>query len=130
DQVESRLRAMASAQALNENGGADAAQRMFAALAQTGEAADRMMKQIQGGGPKSIALLGDLGIGAADIAAALNMPIEKFKTATIGAAEMSNAIDRALQARGATSLATLAGSWSNVLGKAKEGLASLFQGID
>jgi hypothetical protein len=126
-ELELDIRGIASASALMGATGGAAAEKMTKTLALGGEAAAGMMKQIQAGGRKSAVLLAEMGLQTADLAAALGVTPEKFKTMTISAEQMGEAMQKALITKGAGALETMGLTWDSIKGKLGDSFESLFE---
>jgi hypothetical protein len=130
-QLEARVKAVASAEALMRDvgGGGAAAENLFKRLAESASAADKFIKDLQGGGRKSVQMLADMGLSVADVAKQLGMSETAFAKATVSGEAMSNAVQKALTVKGAGSLDAMMGSWGVILDKAKGGWMSLLGGL-
>lgn len=127
--LEETIKGVAAAQALMGESGGAAAEGMAKQLAEGGEAAKTAIKGIQDGSKKSAAKLAEMGLQAKDLAAALGMTPEAFKTAKISADQMSDAMNKALQKKGAGALENMVGDLATIVMKAKEGFMSLFKDL-
>lgn len=128
-QLESSIKAVAAASALMGDQGAAAASNLMKKLAEGGDGAKKLLDAIQKGSGKSNKLLADMGLSSKDLAAAMGMTDAAFAKATISADQMNAAIAKALQKKGAGPLEDLGNTVPEILGKAKEGILSLFDGL-
>lgn len=131
--LESRIRAIAAAEALMKDaggGGGSAAESLFKRLAESGAAAQTLISDIQKGGRRSALQLAQMGLSTKDLASALGMTEERFKSASLTADQLGNAISKALQAKGGGSLAAMMNSWPVIIDKARGGFMSLFGGLE
>lgn len=127
DRLKDYVKGIASAQALMGSEGAAAAEKMIKSLAMGGAAADKMIKSLQEGGPKSAKLLAEMGLKTADLAAALGLTPAQFKTAKLTAEQLNDALNKALQKKGAGPLAELANTWPAIKAQLADGLSDLFE---
>lgn len=127
--LENAVRAVAAASALMGAEGGSAAESLFKKLAEGGQQATKLIQDFQKGGRKSATALAEMGLRSHDVAAALGMTDAQFKKAKISAAQMGDAVAKALAAKGAGPLATAMNAFPNIIGKAKEGFMSLFSGM-
>lgn len=124
--LESAIKAVAAAQAVMGDKGASAAQEMITTLAMGGAAAQSLIAKIKLGGPEARSQLQEMGLRVEDLAGALGMSVAQMKNARLSAKQMAEALEKALQKKGATSLAGMWLSFPVLAQKAKEGFLSLF----
>jgi hypothetical protein len=120
--LESATRAIAAAAALNPAGGANAAQETLSKLAQGGKEATDLIKAMADGSRRGTGALREMGITLADLGG-------KAAVAKMSAGELSAAIEKALQAKGGGALSAMMNTWPSIIGKAREGFASIFEGL-
>jgi hypothetical protein len=121
--LESATKAIAAAAAINPEGGAAAAENVIAKLAAGEQEAQKFVQTIQKGGPKAQKQLREMGVNLSDIGT-------QAQRAKMTAAQMSEAIQRALVKRGAGPMEAMMNTWPVILDKAKAGFMSLFSGLD
>lgn len=126
NQLAAQVKAIAAAQALTAvtggQGGA-AAQAMFTRLAMGGKATEAFMKQVHEGGRVAAKMLAEMGLNIKDLGGELAV-------SKMNAQQFGDAVTRALQSRGSKALDVLGDGWTNIVTKAREGLLSLFTGIE
>jgi hypothetical protein len=120
--LESAVKAIAAAAAINPAGGAEAAEKTLSKLAAGEAEALKFVQTIQKGGPKAQVLLREMGINLADIGTAA-------QRAKMSAADMSKAIEKALVAKGKGPLDAMGNTFDVIVMKAKAGLMGLFGGL-
>ncbi len=127
--LEKAVKAVAAASALMGDEGGAAAESMFKKLAEGGSQATKLIQDFQKGGRKSATALAEMGLRAHDVAAAMGMTDAQFKKAKLTAAQMGDAVAKALSAKGAGPLAAMMNTFPVIFMKAKEGAMSLFSGM-
>lgn len=123
--LESRIKAVAAATALTQltgGSGGEAATAMFKRLAEGGAAATTLIADLAKGGRKGANELSKMGLVIEDLGG-------RAKVAKMSAEQLSDAIAKALQKKGATPLSTMSGDIEVLAMKLKEGLLSLFDGL-
>lgn len=125
--LKAAVSAIASATALMGESGGAAAERMVKQLAEGGQASTKLMKQIQEGSPKSAKMLAAMGLQVKDVAAAAGMTESAFKKAHLSADQMSKAVEKALEKKGAGPLAEMGQTFPVIFSKVKEGAMGLFE---
>ena len=120
--LENATRAIAAAAALNPEGGANAAQETLSKLAQGGKEATDLIKAVAEGSRKGTGALREMGITLADLGG-------KAAVSKMSADQLSAAIEGALQAKGGGALSAMLNTWPSIIGKAREGFASIFEGL-
>ncbi|HVE13958.1 MAG TPA: hypothetical protein VNI01_11225 [Elusimicrobiota bacterium] len=123
-QLEAEIKAIAAAQASGAVFGkqwGSAAEDFFRKMGEGGREADDLVKRIQGGG-KGVEALKAMGLNIEDLGG--QMAVSKMK-----ANELTAAVTKALQVKGAGSLAALGDTWDVIKMKAMAGLNSIFGGL-
>jgi hypothetical protein len=70
-----------------------------------------------------------MGLRVRDVAAALGLTVAQFRNTRISAKQMAGAVEAALAKKGAAPLAAQLLSFDSIIGRAKEGILSLFDGL-
>lgn len=129
EQLEAAIKGVAAATAIMGPQGGAAAELLYKKLGAGGEAAKAMLKAIQTGSGDAAEKLTAAGLTSQDLADALGMPVNKMKTAKIEAAQMQDALNKALAKRGAPALANMVTDLSTLMMKLREGALSLFEDL-
>lgn len=124
--LESAVKAVAAAQALMGESGAAAASQLIETLAKGGAGAISLVQSLKMGLPDAKAQLAEMGLRVEDLAAALGMSVQQFRSARLGAKQMAEAVEKALAKKAVGPLADLFLTFPNLIGKVKEGFLSLF----
>lgn len=124
--LESALKAVAAAEALMGASGAAAAQGLLNSLGKGGAEAASLIMKIKANLPEAREMLASMGLRIEDIAGALGMTLPQFRAAKLSAKQMAEAVEKALARKAAGPLADLMLTFPSILGKAKEGMLSLF----
>lgn len=129
DQLESKLTATASAQAMMGDKGAAAFEKLTKKIqtaAQTGQALKIPVK--------GLGSLADVGLQVDDVAKQLGITTEQLasqlKAGTVDATKFGAALDKAVTAKGAGPLANNVNDLSTSIAKAKEYFGQLFEDVD
>lgn len=120
--LESAVKAIAAAAALNPEGGAAAAEAALAALSGGAKESAAFMKSLNEGSRKAEGKLREMGLTVADLGG-------KTAVAKMKAGEMAKAIEAALARKGAGRLDQMGSTFEVIAMKAKEGLGSIFSGL-
>jgi hypothetical protein len=121
-QLESRLKAVAAAEAFGAGGGA-AAETLFKRLGEGGAAADQFLKELQKNSRRAWEPLRGMGITMKDLGG-------DAAVAKMNAKQLSDVITQAMTVKGAGPLEALGNTLPVILSKAQEGLRSLFDGLE
>ncbi len=124
-----RVRGIASATALMGDEGGAAAENLFKKLASGGQAAEEISKAIKAGGGEAAEQLAKMGIRSADLAKALGTTPDKMKTMTVTAAQLGDALQKALIEKGAGSLEAMSLTWESITGKLGDAWDDMFKGL-
>lgn len=121
--LEAATRAVAAAAALNPKGGAEAAQDFLSKLAKSGKEAESLIQSVAEQSRRGTGPLRDMGLVLDDLGGAAAV-------AKMNAAELSQAIEKALARKGGGVLEEMSSTWPVIVQKAKDGFFSIFEGLD
>lgn len=121
--LKTAIEAVASSAARMKDGGA-AAQGLLERLQLMADAGSKIQLD-----RRFLAQLAAAGLGVQDLAKALGVPVEKLKTMQLTAAQVGDAVQKALITKGAGALSMLGQTWDSIKGKVLEGIGDAFEDL-